>query len=88
MCLKYTVNRKNQSAVPFKPQSCFKFEVKSTMRNSHNLLSSYSCLDYVSSSKLNLQTFVFGRSPPHSFSTSVYLRDNTAANPLQGQYLY
>lgn len=58
------------------------------MKNSHILISWCSCLDYVSSSKLKLQTFVFGRSPPHSFSTSVYLRDNTAANPLQGQYLY
>lgn len=35
-----------------------------------------------------MQTFTLEGDPFLSFSTSVYLRDNAAANPLQGQLLY
>lgn len=49
-------------------------------------------LDHMSSFQLNIKLeILFGRSPPAPpthFSTSVYLRDNATANPLQGQCLY
>lgn len=38
--------------------------------------------------QLETINFLFGRSPPSHFSTSVYLRDYSSVNPLQGQCLY
>lgn len=38
--------------------------------------------------KPEIKNVLSGRSPLTHFSTSVYLRDNAIANPLQGQSLY